>query len=58
MESNQTKRNAMYSASENFSAYQDEKEIESLNPDFFQLADWVTRNKSTLDPKALAEKIN
>lgn len=57
-DSNQTKWNAMHSASENFSAYQDEKQIEALNPEFFQLADWIARNKSTLDPKTLAEKIN
>ena len=57
-DSSQTKWNAMRSASENFSAFQNEKEIEEINPDFFQVADWVSRNKSTLDPKELAEKMN
>ena len=56
-ESNTTKWDAMRSASENFSAFQDEKEIENINPDYFKLADWIARNKSTLDPKELAEKI-
>ena len=57
-DSSQTKWNAMRSASENFSAFQNEKEIEEINPDFFQVADWVSRNKSTLDPKELAEKMS
>lgn len=57
-DSSQSKWNAMRSASANFSAFQDEKEIEALNPDFFQVADKVARNKSTLDPKELAEKMN
>ncbi len=55
---NQTKWNAMRSASENFVAYNDEKETEELNPHFFQLANWLARNKSTLDSSKLADKLN
>lgn len=57
-DSSQSKLNAMRSASEDFSTFQNEKEIEEINTDFFQVADWVARNKSTLDPKELAEKLN
>ena len=57
-ESSQTKWNDMRSASENFSAFQEEREVETINTNFFQVADWVARNKSTLDTKELAEKIN
>ena len=57
-ESSQTKWNAMRIASENFSAFQEEREVETINTNFFQVADWVARNKSTLDTKELAEKIN
>lgn len=57
-DSSQTKWSAMHSASENFSPLQDEKEVENINSNFFQVADWVARNKSTIDTKELAEKIN
>jgi hypothetical protein len=56
-DTNTTKWDAMRTASENFSAFQNEKEIENMNSDYFKLADWISRNKSTLDPKELAEKI-
>lgn len=57
-DSSQTKWKAMRSASENFAAFQDENEVENINSDYFQIANWVARNKSTLNTKELAEKIN
>lgn len=57
-DSSQSKWNAMRSASENFSAFQDENEVENINFDFFKVADWVARNKNTIDLKVLTEKLN
>jgi len=57
-DTNTTKWDAMRSAEGNISTFEDEKAIEVINPDYFKLADWIARNKSTLDPKELGEKIN
>ncbi|GHV43935.1 hypothetical protein FACS1894180_4500 [Bacteroidia bacterium] len=52
-----TKWDVMFNAAGTFSAFKSEKDVERINPKLFELADWISRNKSTLDLQELAAKL-
>jgi hypothetical protein len=53
---NVTKWAAMKTAAQNFTALTTDKEVKALNPDLYDFAMWLTRNKSTLTDAELIDK--
>ena len=57
-EENTTKWDAMLTAAKSFNAFANEKAIETSYQQHFELADWVTRNRNTLDIDYLTARLN
>lgn len=53
---NETKWKHLQIASEDFTAFTDEKQIEVLDKDFFQIANWISQNTGQIDLKIIALK--
>ncbi|MDR2511656.1 MAG: hypothetical protein LBC89_04255, partial [Bacteroidales bacterium] len=54
---NATKWEAMLKAAKDFTPFATAQQIEEAYSPYFELADWVSRNKSTLNPEELAAAI-
>lgn len=55
--SDDTKWSVLQSTATNFVAFKNEIEIENINNQFYEVADWISRNKTSFDNQKLAKKI-